>query len=273
MSLLPVLLYIVAGVAYGFYFARGSQRTGRLATSSLAGAALIHTFVIGMRTVEVGQLPFVDLASAISAFVWLLAVAYLYTEVTTDERAMGVFIVPLLVVLQSVSALSDRRVVDPAPVLDSPWLSVHVASLLVAYAAFALACVVGITYVLLFRELKSKRLGFFAERLPSLQALDAMNGRAVGVGWLFLTAGLVVSAVWLSRLQPETADPRVLAMSFYDPKISVVVLSWLVYSFELYARSAIGWGGKRTAWLSAGGFSIILLNLVLVRYFTESHTF
>ena len=37
MSLLPVLLYIVAGVAYGFYFARGNQRTGRLATSSLAG--------------------------------------------------------------------------------------------------------------------------------------------------------------------------------------------------------------------------------------------
>ena len=42
-------------------------------------------------------------------------------------------------------------------------------------AAFALACVIGITYVLLFRELKSKRLGFFAARLPSLQVLDAMN--------------------------------------------------------------------------------------------------
>ncbi len=272
MSILPVLLYIVAGVAYGFSFARRSQRTGRLATSALAGAALIHTFVIGMRTVEVGQLPLVGLADAISAFVWLLAVAYLYTEVTTDERAMGVFIVPLLVVLQGVSTLSDR-VVEPAPVLDSRWLAVHVSSLLFAYAAFALACVIGITYVLLFRELKAKRLGFFAERLPSLQVLDVMNGRAVGVGWLFLTVGLVVSAVWLSRLQPETADPRVLAMSFFDPKISVVVLSWLVYSFELYARRVIGWGGKRTAWLSAGGFSIILLNFVLVGYFTESHNF
>ena len=272
--MLPLLFYIAAGVAYALYFARRSQQTGRLATASLAAAALIHTFVIGMGTVEVGQLPFVGTAAAISAFVWLLAVAYLYTEVTTDERAIGVFIVPLLVVLQSVSVLSDRVTVEPAPVLDSPWFAVHVSSLLFAYAAFALACVIGITYVLLFRELKSKRLGFFAERLPSLKVLDTMNGRAVGVGWVFLTTGLVVGAVWLFQLQPDTLDPRVRAMSFFDPKISVVVLSWLVYSFELYARRAIGWSGKRAAWLSAVGFSIILLNLVPVGYFlTESHNF
>jgi ABC-type transport system involved in cytochrome c biogenesis permease subunit len=273
MDLLPLLLYVVAGAAYAVYFARRSARVGRLATASLAAAALIHTFVVGMRTVEVGYVPFVGTAAAISAFVWLLAVAYLYTEVTTDERAMGVFIVPLLVVLQAVSALSDGSI-EPTPVLDSPWFFFHVSSLLFAYAAFALACVVGITYVLLFRELKSKRLGFFSARLPSLQVLDAMNGRAVGVGWLFLTAGLAVGAVWLYQLQPDTADPRVRAMSFFDPKIFVVLLSWLVYSFELYARRSIGWSGKRAAWLSAFGFSIVLLNLVPIGYFlTDSHNF
>ncbi len=273
MNMLPLVFYIAAGVAYAIYFGRRSPLAGRVATASLATATLLHTFVIGMRTVEVGQLPFVALPEAISAFVWLLAVAYLYTEVTTDERAMGVFIVPLLVALQGVSALSDG-VIEPAPVLDSPWLVAHVSSLLFAYAAFALACVIGITYVLLFRELKSKRLGFFAARLPSLQVLDAMNGRAVGVGWLFLTAGLAVGAVWLFQLQPETEDQRVRAMSFFDPKIFVVVLSWLVYSFELYARHAIGWNGKRAAWLSAVGFSIILLVLVPIGYFlTDSHSF
>ena len=171
------------------------------------------------------------------------------------------------------AALGDR-VIEPAPVLDSPLLAVHVMSVLFAYAGFALACVVGITYVLLFRELKAKKLGFFAARLPSLQVLDTMNGRAVGIGWLFLTAGLAVGAVWLFQLQPDTPDPRVRAMSLFDPKIFVVSLSWLVYSFELYARRAIGWNGKRAAWLSALGFSIVLLNLVPVGYFlTESHNF
>ena len=273
MLMLPLLLYLVAGGAYGFFFVRRNHLVGKLATSSLAAAALIHTFVIGMRTVEVGQLPFVGTAAMISAFVWLLAVAYLYTEITTDERAMGVFIVPLLVGLQTISTLSDGAI-NPAPVLNSHWFAIHVVSLLFAYAAFALACVIGITYVLLFRELKSKQLGFFAARLPSLNVIDAMNGRAVGVGWLFLTAGLVVGAAWLFQLQPENTDPRVRAMSLFDPKIFVVVLSWFVYSFELYARRVIGWTGKRAAWLSALGFTIILLNLVPIGYFlTDSHNF
>jgi len=273
ITIVLLLLYLAAGVSYGFFFAQRSHMVGRLATLSLTAAALIHTFAIGMRTVEVGQLPFVGTSAVISAFVWLLAVAYLYTEVTTDERAMGVFIVPLLVVLQAISALSDGAI-EPTPILNSHWFALHVVSLLFAYAAFALACVVGITYVLLFRELKSKQLGFFAARLPSLHVIDAMNGRAVGVGWLFLTVGLAVGTVWLFQLQPDTADPHVRAMSFFDPKISVVLLSWLVYSFEIYARSVIGWSGKRAAWLSALGFSIVLLNLVPVGYFlTDSHNF
>jgi ABC-type transport system involved in cytochrome c biogenesis permease subunit len=226
-----------------------------------------------MQTMQVGHVPFVGTTGAISAFVWLLALAYLYTEVTTEERAMGVFIAPLLVVLQTIPAFSNR-VAERPPVLDSPWFAVHVSSLLFAYASFALACVVGITYVLLFKELKGKHLGFFYARLPSLQVLDVMNSRAVTVGWIFLTLGLVVGAVWLAQVTPQTSDPRVQAMSLLDPKIFVVLLSWLVYSFELFARRAIGWSGRRAAWLSAIGFSIVLLNFVPIGYFlTESHNF
>ena len=44
--------------------------------------------------------------AAISTFVWLLALSYLYVELSTGERAMGVFIVPLLVALQAIPAVS-----------------------------------------------------------------------------------------------------------------------------------------------------------------------
>jgi ABC-type transport system involved in cytochrome c biogenesis permease subunit len=40
------------------------------------------------------------------------------------------------------------------------------------------------------------------------------------------------------------------------------------------ARGAIGWSGRRAAWLSAIAFVIVLLNLVPVGYFlTRSHNF
>ena len=63
-------------------------------------------------------------------------------------------------------------------------------------------------------------------------------------------------------------------MSLLDPKIFIVMVCWLVYSFELYARQAIGWSGRRAALLSAIGFTLLLLNFVPVSYFvTDSHNF
>jgi ABC-type transport system involved in cytochrome c biogenesis permease subunit len=223
---------------------------------------------------EVGHVPVAGATSAISTFVWLLALAYLYTEMTTDERAMGVFILPLLVALAAIPAFRPS-VEDRAAVLQGPLFGIHVSSLLFAYASFAIACVIGITYVLLFKEIKAKHLGFFYARLPSLQVLDQMNQRAIVIGWIFLTVGIVVGVVWAAQARAYAAgDPRVQAMSLQDPKIFVALVCWGVYSFELFAARRIGWGGRRAAYLSAVGFAIVLLNFVPISYFfTNSHNF
>jgi ABC-type transport system involved in cytochrome c biogenesis permease subunit len=276
INAVPLALYAGALVAYAWHFAQRNPLVGRSASTLLIAAALAHTFVIGMQTMEAGHVPLGGATSAISTFVWLLALAYLYTEMTTDERAMGVFILPLLVALQTLPALNPS--VEPrSAVLQGPLFGIHVSSLLFAYASFALACVIGITYVLLFKEIKAKHLGFFYARLPSLQVLDRMNQRAIVIGWIFLTVGIIAGAVFAAeaRALPSAAlDPRVQAMSLADPKIFVALLCWAVYSFELFAARRIGWGGRRTAYLSALGFSIVLLNLVPISYFlTTSHNF
>ena len=100
-----------------------------------------------------------------------------------------------------------------------------------------------------------------------------MNARAIVVGWLFLTCGLVIGGVWATQIG-ESTDPRAQAMSVADPKILVALLSWAMYSFALVARRAIGWSGRRAAYMSAIGFIIVLLNFVPVGYFlTRSHNF
>src|SRR5262245_64709312 len=144
-----------------------------------------------MQTMEVRHVPVANVSRLVSTFVWLLALSYLYLELATDERAMGVFILPILVGLQTIPVLNPG-VETADPVLDSPWFWVHVSSLLFAYASFALAGVLGLTYVVQFKEIKKKHLGYFYTRLPSLQILDVMNSRAVAVGWLFLTLGIAV---------------------------------------------------------------------------------
>ena len=272
MNAAPLVLYAAALVAYAWHFARRNPIAGRTATTLLVFAALAHTFVIGMQTMEAGYAPLVGTTAAVSAFVWLLGLAYLYVELTTDERAMGLFVTILLAGLAVLPALHPALEPRPA-LLRSPLFTLHIVSVLFAYASFALACVLGVTYVLLFKEIKAKHLGFFYDRLPSLQTLDVMNGRAVVVGWIFLTCGLAIGGIWASQLH-SVVDPHVQSMNVGDPKILIAVLSWAMYSFALFARRTIGWTGRRAAWLSAIGFAIVLLNFLPVGYFlTRSHNF
>ena len=274
MNALPLVFYIAAGVAYAMHFARRNATAGRAATALLLFGALVHTFVIGMQTMEVRDVPFANPSRAVSTFVWMLTLSYLYTELTTDERSMGVFILPIVIALQILPALNPG-VERSDPLLDSAWFWVHVSSLLFAYASFALGGVLGLTYVLQFKEIKKKHLGYFYTRLPSLQVLDLMNSRAVAVGWLFLTVGVIVGAVWTAQARATAPnDPNLRAISLDDPKILVAVLIWVFYSFAVIARGTMGWHGRRAAWLSALGFAIVLLSLLPINYFvTTSHTF
>jgi ABC-type transport system involved in cytochrome c biogenesis permease subunit len=275
VNTIPLVVYLVALAAYGWHFVQRHPAAGRTATSLLVLGVMTHTFVIGMKTMELGQIPVIGTTAAISTFVWLLAIAYLYTETTTDERGMGTFILSFLVGLQALAAFAPGREEQAAGVLQGPMFGLHVSSLLIAYASFGLACVIGITYVLLFKEIKAKHLGFFYARLPSLQVLDTMNQRVILFGWVCLTIGMIVGALWTPQARTyASTDPRLQAMSLQDPKIFIALLCWTLYSFELFFARRFGWGGRRTAYLSALGFALVLLNFVPVSYFlTRSHNF
>ena len=248
MQVVLLVVYLLAFAGYTLHFARRQAAAGRAATALLVAGTLLHTFVIGMQTMEAGHVPFAGSTQAISTLVWLLALAYLYTEVTTDERGLGIFILPIIVLLQLLPAVQHPGVEPRSPVLESPLFWTHVAAMLGAYASFGLAAVIGVTYVLQFKEIKAKHLHFFFTRLPSLQALDVMNSRAVFIGWLLMTVGLASGGLWATRalaLAPD--DPRVQAMSLADPKIFVALITWIVYTFQLAARRVIGWRGRRSA--------------------------
>src|SRR6476619_7117297 len=118
MNSIPLALYLAALVAYMLHFARRQPDIGRAATTLLVAGALAHTFVVGMQTMEVGHVPVTNASSAISTFLLLLVLAYLYTEMTTEERAMGAFILPLAVALQIIPAfnpMADVRLRELRP--------------------------------------------------------------------------------------------------------------------------------------------------------------
>ena len=133
----------------------------------------------------------------------------------------------------------------------------------------------GLTYMLQFKEIKKKHLGYFYTRLPSLQILDVMNSRAVTIGWLFLTSASSSASIWTARRGRSRRTTRTSRRCrSNDPKIFVALLDVGGVLVRGLRAADDGVDGRRAAWLSALGFAIVLLNFLPVSYFvTTSHTF
>ncbi|PAV29531.1 c-type cytochrome biogenesis protein CcsB [Virgibacillus profundi] len=116
-----------------------------------------------------------------------------------------------------------------------------------------------IIYVLL-RLLLRKRIGAAIQPLlkgtkPDL--LDEVAYRAVAIGFpIFTLGGLIFAAIWA-----EEAWGRFWG---WDPKEVWALITFFFYAAFLHLRLSRGWHGEKTAWLAAGGFAIIMFNLIAV---------
>jgi ABC-type transport system involved in cytochrome c biogenesis permease subunit len=49
------------------------------------------------------------------------------------------------------------------------------------------------------------------------------------------------------------------------------VVTWCIYAMLLHERLAVGWRGRRAAWMAILGFSAILITFLGVNLFSKGH--
>ncbi|MEN1969122.1 c-type cytochrome biogenesis protein CcsB [Lentibacillus sp. N15] len=116
-----------------------------------------------------------------------------------------------------------------------------------------------IIYVI-FRLVFRKRVGAAIQpllRKISPNLLDEVSYRAVAIGFpLFTLGGLVFASIWAQEAWGRFWG--------WDPKEVWALVTWFFYAAFLHLRLSKGWHGEKSAWLAAGGFAIIMFNLVAV---------
>jgi ABC-type uncharacterized transport system permease subunit len=128
---------------------------------------------------------------------------------------------------------------------------------LVAYGAFALACIAGVMYLLQERQLKTHHLHSIFYHLPPLANLFAAITRLLWWGFALYTVGIVSGFF--------TGHPL--------PRIQVVaaIALWLLYAAILQARHLKWIAPKRVAALCIIGFSAALALLWGITFTAELH--
>ncbi len=141
-------------------------------------------------------------------------------------------------------------------------LWVHVACSFLSYAAFLVAFVSGIFFLIQERQLKRKTMGVLFHRLPSLGAMDRLNFQAIGFGFALLSFGLLFGFV----------EVRVAFGQWWiaDPKQYLAVAVWMSYLVLWLMRLRSTLRGRRVTLLSILGVSLVLFTFLEASHIVRS---
>ncbi|HZS04680.1 MAG TPA: cytochrome c biogenesis protein CcsA [Blastocatellia bacterium] len=112
--------------------------------------------------------------------------------------------------------------------------------------------------VTLFIILFSFRTERLRESLPSLEKLDSLIYRTVGVAVAGLAILLVTGAVWANESWGRYWG--------WDPKETGALVAWLSYLGYLHTRISHGWAGRRSAYFAVVGFLLVIFTYLGVSY-------
>jgi cytochrome c-type biogenesis protein CcsB len=86
-------------------------------------------------------------------------------------------------------------------------------------------------------------------QLSLLQTIDTWSYRIIGLGFPFLTIGIISGAVWANEAWGSYWS--------WDPKETWALITWIVFAIYLHSRLLKGWQGEKAATIGSCGFFVI----------------
>lgn len=263
---LAVIVYLIATGLYIISLIRRRVYPAKHASWTLASAFILHTALIFLIWKGRGYTPFATAHDVLSFFAWSLTGSYLFFQLRTKTRVLGVSIAPASLILLLFSSPGMGETVSVSTILKNGLVHVHVLFAIMGEALFFLATLAGVAYLIQDRVLKGKRQKGLILYLPPLKDLDRINEGALIWGFIFLTIGIIAGMFYASLTWAGAWH--------LDAKIIWSWVAWVVFAILVHQRLAIGWTGRRPAIFTCGFFVFLAATFVLETcFFTSQHRF
>ena len=275
-------ILLVAMISYWVdlsFFSKNSflSKTGKLC--SIVANGLLF-FILCSRWILEGYFPLSNLYESLLFLTWTLLTLYLYIESQTKTKIIGAILIPVALLTNGFGNLTlspEMQKASPLiPALQSNWLMMHVSMMLLSYGTLIMGSLLCLLFLVIsqyqevdFKEinetpkplynimldyyesniLSSKNRTSELGKLKLLQSLDNWSYRIIGLGFPFLTIGIIAGGVWANEAWGSYWS--------WDPKETWALITWLVFATYLHARLTKGWEGRKTAILGGVGFFVI----------------
>lgn len=247
------LIFYGVGLVYALVSLWGSRSLlSRIVLPAVAMGGLFHFVSLIENAMLRGNWTPSSMHELESLLAFLLIVFFFIIYARYRAMAPGLAVFPLVFLLTASAGFKATPTEPPLPLfVSAEWIYIHVALILVGYTALLFSFIASILYLIQERSLKSKSIGGFWSRLPSLATIDDIGYQCLVWGFPFMTLGLIAGAVM--------AEARVGSQYFLDLKILAAFVTWVLYAILLYMRGNAGWRGRKAAYLASFAFATALL--------------
>lgn len=247
--------FLLAVVRTALLIRGGVFRPGRSNFFAIIAGFLLQTAFLAVRGNAIGRCPLTNLFEVFIFMGWSVALIYMIVGPAYRLSLMGAFTAPLVLFIQTFALLAPIGR-PPTPKMEvNPWLEFHASMSIVAYGAFALACIAGLMYLLQERQLKTHRLHSVFHHLPPLTDLYAAITRLLWVGFGLYTAGLI------SGFFTGEPLPRI--------KMACAIAVWIFYAAILQGRRLFRLAPRHVAVLCVIAFSAAVAVLWGITFVSE----
>jgi ABC-type uncharacterized transport system permease subunit len=219
---------------------------------------LAHTLFLANRAMTATGTP---LSSAFDWYLlaaWGLVVVYLYLAWYHPKTSIGLFVLPLVLILIDLAEFANR---EPFPVsrAGQVWGTIHGIFLLGGLVAVIIGFVAGLMYLVQSYRLKHKLPAATGSRLPSLEWLERANGRAILISALMIGIGFV-SGIVLNMVSHRSKIDQI---PWSDPVIwsTALMFCWLLAAVVFSAVYRPARTGRKVAYLTVASFGFLALAL------------
>src|SRR4051812_16842999 len=178
-----------------FVWRKGFREDNRINYVLMFIAAILNTVAMVKRGFSFNRCPVNNIFEAMMFVSWTIVAGYLGIGLFQRLRFLGAFAAPFLFSIGVVAVIPGLDVRAATPQFVHGWVSLHAALILLAYGAFGLSSIAGVMYLTQEHDLKFHKLRAVFSRMPSIERLERITGRALLAGFALLTIGLALVPV------------------------------------------------------------------------------
>lgn len=196
-----------------------------LLTIGVVAAFIAHTYCLAMRGYISGHAPWSNSYETMVFLSWTGVLTGFYF----GRRNFTVFALSTLFggVVLFVSGLNwmDPEITPLVPVLKSPWLMFHVATLMMAYGFLGIACMIATTSLIAAAFVTPKNQEMINKHILSLSIVSELS---LIIGLALMMVGIFLGAVWANESWGRYWS--------WDPKETWALITAIVYAVVLHIR-------------------------------------